>query len=746
MPSLVEETQFRYQGDVILGRLLIVSNRLPINIEKGKGGLHFLPSTGGLATGLGSFYKSYDTIWIGWPGITSDKTNREERKQIEVKLMAEFNCRPVFLSQNDIEQYYHGFSNKTLWPLFHYFTEYVTHDKTFWEAYKRVNHIFSKLISKISKKDDIIWIHDYHLMLLPKLARERLPDATIGFFHHIPFPSFEIFRLLPWRKEILEGLSGADVIGFHTDDYARHFHRSMHRLLGYEYTLGQINAHDRILRVDVFPMGIAYERVSKAIEYPEVKKEIGKVQKKLSACKIILSVDRLDYTKGIPQRLKVFDTFLERNPEYKERVVYILVAGPSRTKVEHYRLLKKQIDEFVGWINGKHGTIGWTPIWYLYRSLPFPTLVALYSVADVCLVTPLRDGMNLVAKEYLAAKTDGKGVLILSEMAGAAKELGESIIVNPNNAEEMVETLAEALKMPEAEQIERNRAMQKRIQRYDVVRWAEEFMDRLTSTKRLQEGMQARTLSPEMKMKLSSAYRNAKRRLLLLDYDGTLIPFFGKPEEAQPGDDLLQLLERLCANPDNQVVLLSGRDKDTLEKWFGTSTMGLVAEHGVWKKEKAWEMIEPLTGDWKEEIRPLLELYMDRTPSSFIEEKEFSLVWHYRKSDSELSAMRLRELTDELVDLTANLNLQILEGSKVVEVKNSGISKGRAALQWIAKEDWDFILAIGDDRTDEDMFEVLPEIAYSLKVGPGSSLARFNLKSQGDVVSLLEELASEAVK
>jgi len=724
-----------------MGRLLIVSNRLPVTIEKRKDGLHFPQSTGGLATGLGSFYKSYDSVWIGWPGISSDKTNKEERKDIEAKLMSEFNCHPVFLSKNDIEKYYHGFSNKTLWPLFHYFTQYVIHDKNFWETYQRVNELFSDKISEIANKDDIVWIHDYHLMLLPKLTRERLPDATIGFFHHIPFPSFEIFRLLPWREEILKGLSGADVIGFHTDDYTRHFLTSAHRLLGYEYTLGQMHAHDRIIRADAFPMGIAYERFSKAIQNPEVQKKITNFRKKIPEYTVILSVDRLDYTKGIPQRLEVFNTFLERNPGYREKVIFILVAVPSRTQVEQYRLLRKQIDELVGWINGKYSTIGWTPILYLYRSLPFPTLSALYSIADVCLVTPLRDGMNLIAKEYIATKTDGKGVLILSEMAGAAKELGEAIIVNTNNREEMVEALARALTMPEEEQIERNRTMQKRIKRYDVVRWVEEFIDKLNYTKKLQKEMHARILSPYMKTKLLSDYRNAQRRLLLLDYDGTLIPFFGKPEDARPGDGLLQLLEKLAANPKNKAVLLSGRDKATMGRWFGTLPLGLVAEHGVWIKEKEWEMIEPLTDNWKEEICPLLELYMDRTPGSFIEDKEFSLVWHYRKADSELSTTRVRELTAELVNLTANLNLQILEGNKVVEVKNSGINKGRAALRWIAKEDWNFVLAIGDDRTDEDMFEVLPGLAYSLKVGLSSSLAKFNLKSQGDVLLLLEELA-----
>ncbi|MBW1715161.1 MAG: bifunctional alpha,alpha-trehalose-phosphate synthase (UDP-forming)/trehalose-phosphatase [Deltaproteobacteria bacterium] len=723
-------------------RLLIISNRLPVSIEKKKKGLYFHQSAGGLATGLGSFYKSYNSLWIGWPGITWDKTSEEERKDIEAKLISKFNCYPVFLSQNHIEKYYYGFSNRTLWPLFHYFTQYVAHNKGFWETYNQVNQLFSEVICRIARNDDIIWIHDYHLMLLPSLVRQRLPDATIGFFHHIPFPSFEIFRLLPWRRELAEGLLGADVIGFHTNDYARHFLSSVRRLLGYEYSLGQIRAHDRIIRVDTFPMGIAYERFSEATQDHEAQKEVIKIRKRLLERKVILSVDRLDYTKGIPQRLEAFDTFLGKNLEYREKVIFILAAGPSRTQVEHYKFLKRQIDELVGRINGKYGTIGWTPIWYLYRLLPFQSLTALYSIADVCLVTPLRDGMNLIAKEYLATKTDGQGVLVLSEMAGAAKELGEAIIINPNNREQAVEALEQALTMPKKEQEGRNRVMQKRIQRYSVVRWAREFIDMLARTKELQKEMHGKILTYEMEMRLLSDYHKAKRRLLLLDYDGTLIPFFDRPEKARPAHEHLELLRNLAANPKNEVVLLSGRDKDTLEEWFRAISLSLVAEHGVWIKEKQWEMIEPLTNDWKEKIRPILELYMDRTPGSFIEEKEFSLVWHYRKTDSELSTMRVTELTDELINLTANLNLQILEGSKVVEVKNSGISKGRAALRWIAKEQWNFFLAIGDDRTDEDMFEVLPENAYSLKVGLTSSLAKFNLKSQGDVLALLQKLAS----
>ncbi len=723
-------------------RLLIVSNRLPVIVEKGKKGLDFKFSAGGLATGLASFYKSYDSIWIGWPGITSDKTTKEEREEIRNRLRDDFNCVPVFLSRRDIEKYYQGFSNKTLWPLFHYFTQYVTHDRGLWNAYKAVNEKFGEIVSGMAGKDDIIWIHDYHLMLLPELIRKELPNAEIGYFHHIPFPSFEIFRLLPWRTEIIRGLLGSDVVGFHTDDYARHFLISVQRLLGYEYAMGQIHAHDRTVRADIFPMGIDYDKFSGTGRSTEVKKEAGKLGKRLKGYSVILSLDRLDYTKGIIQRLEAFDTFLERNQKYREKVVFVLVLLPSRTQVEQYRILKREIDELVGKINGRYGTIGWSPIRYLYRYLAFPELAALYNIADVCLVTPLRDGMNLIAKEYLASKVQGKGVLIISEMAGASKELSEAIIVNPHNKEEVVGAMCEGLEMPLKEQERRNTAMQQRLSRYNVVRWAEEFIERLENAKKNQKEMETRLLNHAARQRLLNDYKVSEKRLLLLDYDGTLIPFFGRPERARPGKKLLRLLDAIASRTGNKIVLLSGRGKDLLEQWFGSLGIGLVAEHGVWLKGKdQWEMIEPLTSDWKEEIRPLLELYMDRTPGSFIEEKEYSLAWHFRRAGSELSKTRARELIDELLTLTANLNLQITEGKKVVEVKNSGINKGRAALRCIAAETWDFILAMGDDRTDEDMFEVLPDTAYSFKVGLGSSLAKFNLKSREEVDILLEELA-----
>lgn len=718
-------------------RVLIVSNRLPTSIVKRKGVLNYHRSAGGLATGLSSL--SYEGNWIGWPGYSTN--NEEEKEQISERLSFD-NMHPIFLSKEDVEKYYEGFSNNTIWPLFHYFAQYTVYNQAFWDAYEKVNSLFCEEVLKITEPNDIIWINDYHLMLLPGMIREKLTEATIGFFLHIPFPSFEIFRFLPWRDEILQGLLGADLVGFHTFDYVRHFHSAVTRLIRIEHTFGKLTYGDRLIQVDSFPMGIDFRKYAEATQKSAVKKEITKTKKKIGKRKIILSIDRLDYSKGIMQRLEAFHLFLHKNPEYREKVTLIMVVVPSRSKVETYKRLKHQLDELVGRINGEDGTIGWTPIWYLYRSFPFNSLSALYAISDIALVTPFRDGMNLIAKEFVANKRDGKGVLILSEMAGSADELGEAIIVNPNNIPEIADALKEAINMPEEEQIRRNKEMQEKLKRYNISRWAEDFIERLLQTKDLQQGMLTKHLNHRMKQNVIDKYKKSEHRLILLDYDGTLVPFAETPDKAKPDIELLKDLKNVTHSSQNEVVIISGRDKATLEEWFKKINIGLVAEHGAWLREKGhpWEIIEPMNQEWKEEIRPILELYMDRTPGSLIEEKEFSLVWHYRKADVGLGETRSRELLDTLIYLTSNLDLQVLEGSKVIEVKNIGINKGRAASRWISKRDWDFILAIGDDWTDEDLFKVLPSDAYSIKVGFISSVATHNLRSYKEVRSLLKEL------
>lgn len=725
-----------------MGKLIIVSNRLPLTVSKNKSKFSFQPSVGGLVTGVGSLDLDQEQIWIGWPGVTlSGYSTKSDSIELKEKL-SEHNYQPVFLKRNDFENYYQGFCNEIIWPLFHYFAQYANYEKKYWDSYRRVNEAFSKEVLEVANEDDVIWIHDYHLMLLPELIRKKLPKVKIGFFLHIPFPSSEIFRLIPWCSEILDGLLGADLIGFHTFDYARHFLESVRRVLGYEHTLGQITLGNHAVKVDTFPMGIDYKKFSEAPDKIEVKSSIDKLNENIKEdYKVILSIDRLDYTKGIPERLEAFDYFLDRNPDYIEKVIFIVVAVPSRIELEHYKLLKDQVDNLAGRINGKHGTIGWTPIWYMYRSFDFTDLTALYSKADVLFLTPLRDGMNLVAKEYVATRKNEDGVLILGEMAGTAKELGEALIINPNDRQGTSDALKKAITMPKDEQKRRMTSMQGRLERYDVKRWAQDFMDRIGHIKEVQRQLISKGLSQSRKNKLLQSYRKSKRALFLLDYDGTLMPFNERPEKVKPDRELKNILSAISKNSANHLVIISGRDRKTLDKWVSSVSNGLVAEHGVWIKEKkSWETLEMLSDEWKEEIRPILEVFVDRTPGSFIEEKDFSLVWHFRKVDPALSIVRVGELKDVLLHITANLNVGVLEGNKVVEVKDTGINKGKATMHILSKTKWDFILSIGDDWTDEDIYEVLPEWAQSIKVGFGPTKARFNLPSYREVRKLLKDL------
>jgi len=697
-----------------MARLIVAANRLPISVGKREGRFHFRQSPGGLAVGLASMPDSLERLWMGWPGVSSERLKPEEKDHVR-DLLAEENCTPVFLSQRQIDQYYLGFCNKTIWPLFHYFQTRTVFEERFWKSYKQVNHLFCDEVLRVARPGDSVWVHDFQLMLLPRLLREEIPELNIGYFLHIPWPSFEVFRLLPWREEILSGLLGADLIGFHTYDYVRHFLSSVSRIAGLEHTLGEVNVDNRVAKVDAFPMGIDYEKYAGAINDPEVKKEVDKIYKTVGKRKLVISIDRLDYTKGIVERLEAFDWFLSTNPQYKGKVTLVIVAVPSRTGIEDYKLLRERLEQLVSRVNGEHGALGYTPVWYLYRFMPFQKLTALYNVADAALITPLRDGMNLIAKEFIATKADGHGVLILGEMTGAASELGEALIVNANDKMAIVRALKEALEMPLQEQCERNRLMQERLQRYGITRWCKDFLHCLTEVKAKQQEMGIRKLSAAARETLTQQYAGSKRRLLLLDYDGTLVSFKGRPGKAGPDPELIDILNALAQDKRTDVAIISGRDKNTLEAWLGELDLCLVAEHGGWIREA-------------------------ERPGSLVEEKDFSLVWHYRRADPALADVRTHELRDALVNMTENMDVGVFEGSRILEIRKHGINKGRAAEHLIGLRCRDFLLAAGDDYTDEEMFAVMPKEAYSIKVGFSISRARFNVAGVQDVRSLLQTL------
>ena len=731
-------------------RIVIVSNRLPVSITLNEQGVDLKPSVGGLATGMKAVYKMYEGIWIGWPGVILDDVEKRQIIDIDRELKKE-KCVPVYLNGEDLNNYYDGFSNRTIWPLFHYFTQYTEYDRGYWEFYKKVNQQFAEVVLHNIKPGDTIWVHDYHLMLLPALLREKYPDLNIGFFLHIPFPSYEVFRMCPWRTEIVEGLLGADLIGFHTYDYERHFLSSVRRLLGHDIEFNQITVGQRKVKADAFPMGIDYEKFNQAAidgqqrsvkDKSDVQRELERHLLNNPELKLILSIDRLDYSKGIPNRLHAYEHFLEKYPGYHGKVTLVMLSVPSRDSVEEYKMMKSEVDELVGRINGRYATIEWSPIWYFYRSMPLENLVDLYNASEIALITPVRDGMNLVAKEYIASKTDKKGVLILSEMAGAAKELSEALIINPNNMDEIADAIKTAYEMPVDEQIARNDFMQERIKRYNIEKWAVDFMESLEKVEKLREKYMSKKMNSQIKKQILSDYKKADKRIIFLDYDGTLVGFQNDPQKAEPDKELYAILDGIVKDKKNELVLISGRDKDTFQKWFGKKPYNLIVEHGVWirKAGENWKFIEKVNNEWKEIVRPAIESYVDRTPGSFIEDKNYSLVWHYRKSDPELGMLRSLELKDELTSFTANHNLEILEGNKVIEIKTSGINKGRAASFFIGDDKFSFVIAMGDDWTDEYLFEAMPGNSYTIKVGMGNTLASYNVEDNQETRKLLQML------
>ncbi len=721
-------------------RLLIVSNRLPITVRLAEGGaVSVEPSTGGLATGMKGPHERLRGLWIGWPGDL-ERLPDGARREVDRRL-AELRLAGVPLSADEIARYYEGYSNAILWPLFHYSVARLPNEVSGFDTYEQVNARFADEVAARWQPGDLVWIHDYQLMLVPAMLRERVPDARIGFFLHIPFPSSEIFRLLPQRERLLEGLLGADLLGFHTATYLRHFASAALRLVGATTEVDRLRWQGREVRMGVFPMGIDAAHFSALASSPEVEELVASHRRE--GHQLLLGLDRLDYTKGIQRRLLAFEALLRAHPELTRKVRLVQVAVPSRENVEAYRELREEVDALVGRIHGEFATPDWSPIHYLYRGLSQAEIVALYRATDAVLVTPLRDGMNLVAKEFVAARSDGDGVLVLSEFAGAAAEMTEALLVNPYDVQRTAEVFYQALTLPEEERRTRLALLRERVMTRDVHAWAKDFIARL-------EQAAAKPASPALsppgalRQALERA-RQAERLALLLDYDGTLVPFAATPELAAPDAALLALLRRLASRRGTEVHLVSGRRRATMERWFALLPVGLFAEHGFWGRLPgggwtAATAAPPLT--WREPVLAILREFSDRTPGTLIEEKTAGFAWHYRSADPEYGAAQAKELTLHLRSLIGDLPLEILPGDMVLEVRPRGVNKGLAVAEVRARAAAadTLLLAMGDDRTDEDLFAALPAGAIAIHVGPSPSRAELRISGVRAARALLEEL------
>jgi trehalose 6-phosphate synthase/phosphatase len=737
--------------DCMSTRLVVVSNRLPLTLQKNDAG-HWVTekSSGGLASAMNPLLRRSGGIWIGWSGDTGEDDSEERRAVLQDWARAE-HCFAIDLPADVASGFYEGYANQTLWPVFHYALSHLRFDEKGWEAYVEANRIFCRAVVDQYQPGDMIWVHDYQLLLLPQMLREALPDATIGFFLHIPFPSSEVFPVLPRREELLQGLMGADLLAFQTYGHLQQFRSSLLRVLGIESRVAEIPVGGRAIRLEALPIGIAPEEYTEPLERDQTTaRYYSEWAARYTGQKVLLAVDRLDYTKGVPERLRAYARLLRSETELKEKVVLIQIAVPTREGIDTYQDLRTEVNQLVGEINGQFGTPDWTSVVYINRAIEREELVALYKLADMCWVGPLRDGMNLVSKEYVACKGDGDGVLVLSEFAGAAAEMGEALLINPFDEEQTAAVVAQALTMDEQERRDRMRALHGRVTRNNVFHWGDRFLAALEEAASAR-GRYADTRPRRLRMEeIHQAYIHANRRLLFLDYDGTLVPFTDLPQGAAPPSVVLRILAALASNSKNCVALVSGRRASDMDRWFGNiEGLWLFAEHGAELKRpgSSWEALRsPIPADWKSSVMPILEHFVDRTPGSFVEEKRYSLVWHHRRlSEPEFAAWLANELVSMLEAMLAETDFRAVRGANIVEVKPVWANKGEAfELVQAAQPQADFLFAAGDDRTDEDLFERMPDGAWTVHVGPGSTRAAFVAPDVESVRRLLALFANAA--
>jgi trehalose 6-phosphate synthase/phosphatase len=721
--------------------LINVSNRLPVTVKDDQ----INRSSGGLVAALeGLPEDQFTTQWIGWPGAAFPEPERQQ--QIARRLSEEYGCIPVFLSEEEATGFYEGFSNSSVWPLLHYLQIFLRYEPAWWEHYQNVNRTFAEKVLETAHDGDLVWVHDYQLMLVPAMLRQAAPNLKIGFFLHTPFPAYEIFRCHPRRSELITGILGADRIGFHAFGYLRHFSSTVQRLLHIETGLTHISDEEHTAALGVYPIGINAPRFQETLDSKEFYQRREEFRAAHQGKRLVISVERMDYTKGILHRLEAIDHFLARSKENND-VRFLFVSVPSRERIEEYQQLVKEVESRVGQLNGKYATLTHTPIHFIHGSIPFVDLCALYSLADTALVTPLIDGMNLVAKEFIACQRDGAGLLILSEFAGAAEELFNAFLVNPYDSAAVAETLRKALTLPTEERRQLILPMREHVLRYDAKHWARSFIDDLV-TGIANNGRTTKNNIKEVRDQIEQALRAGRRVALFLDYDGTLREIEREPAAAAPTPAVRALLHRLSQQTNVDVTILSGRSQEDLDAFLGAYPFRLIAEHGAtWRPpgQREWERLDKnLNYAWKEKLLPILRIYQQATPGSAIEEKHSSIVWHYRKAEGEFGAWKADRLVQGLSAFTANHPIKVRHGKKMVEVTAAENNKGAAVARVLEQNrNYGAILCAGDDLTDESMFELNIPHLLTIKVGRGPTQARFRVSDPAAFRKFLDDLFNQ---
>lgn len=695
-------------------RLVIAANRLPISaIRKPDGRWGLNQSSGGLVSALSGVGNNYEMLWVGWPGVfVEEGPDRDALTQ----LLLRRGCLPIYLSRDEVDLYYNGYCNNILWPLFHYvplsFESKLSETKNMglqWSAYQEVNELFARIIMDAYQPGDVVWCHDYHLMLLPQNLKEACPGMKVGWFLHTPFPSSEIYRMLPVREELLLSVLSADLVGFHTYDYARHFVSACSRILGFEGTPEGVEDNGNFTRVAAFPIGIDPGRFTSALETERVQAHIYELQQRFQGRKVMLGVDRLDMIKGIPQKLLGFEKFLSEHPEWRDRVLLVQIAVPTRTDVPEYQRLTSQVHEIVGRINGRFGTLGSVPIQHLDCSLAFTELCALYAVTDVCLVSSLRDGMNLVSYEFVSCQSKNAGVLVLSEFAGAAQSLGAgALLVNPWNVNDMASAIEDALTMPELERRERQRQNFTHVTIHTAQAWADTFVSELNDT-HVEAELRRKRIPPQLhSLDIIEPFVQARHRLIILGFNATLTLQADSSKKLKHGQLPIkpiktttrihpvsqECLQRLCDDPTTTLCIFSGSERNRLSQAFAhLPKLWIAAENGCFIRPplegkhsqlgqgagKWITMVETSNLDWLESVQLVFDYFCERTPKSYVETRETSLVWSYKYADPDFGRQQARDLLQHLwTGPISNAAVDVIQGAKSVEVRPIGVSKGAA--------------------------------------------------------------------
>lgn len=782
-------------------RRIIVSNQLPLKAHRDSETKKwcFDWDKDALALQLkDGFPQDIEVIYIGCLKVEIEVSDQDEVSQF---LFEKFRCVPTFLPSEIQNKFYHGFCKHYLWNLFHYMLPVtpnhgVRFDQSLWRAYVSANKVFADTIMEVINPDeDYVWIHDYHLMVLPTFLRKRFHRIKLGFFLHSPFPSSEIYRTLPVRDEILRALLNCDLIGFHTFDYARHFLSCCSRMLGLDYHSKRgyvgLEYYGRTVSIKILPAGIHMGQLESIKSFPDTSKKVRELKERFEGKIVLLGVDDMDMFKGISLKFLAMGHLLEEHPEMRGKVVLVQIVNPARSRGKDIQEVQNEISSVLSQVNDKYGKPGYDPIVFINGPVSTQDKVAYFAISECCVVNAVRDGMNLVPYKYTVCRqsnpdldnalglegseTPRKSMIIVSEFIGCSPSLSGAIRVNPWNIDSVSEGMNLAITMPEAEKQMRHEKHYKYISSHDIAYWARSFDQDLERACREHYrkrcwgigfglGFRVVALGPNFKKlaveHIVPAYNGTNSRLILLDYDGTMMPQ-GSADKS-PSDDVIKVLNGLCADPNNIVFIVSGRGKDSLSKWFSPcEKLGLSAEHGFftrWNKDSPWEScMLAMNFDWKTIALPVMEHYTEATDGSFIEQKESALVWHHQEADPDFGSWQAKELLDHLESVLANEPVVVKRGQHIVEVKPQGVSKGVAVESLIAtmqmrRKPPDFVLCVGDDRSDEDMFETIarsvtnpsmPAIAevFACSVGQKPSMAKYYLDDTSEVIKMLQGLA-----